>query len=110
MVFKLKRGKMDGLTRKKKRRMAALKEDGEAQAQLKVAARKVKQASRQGKLTQFTDKSAVKPPPTKNSKPKKKQGRFDSDATVKKPPASAKKKMSKPVKSFKSQSKHKRRK
>jgi hypothetical protein len=120
---KIKRGPLDGLSRHKKRLKIAREEDKKEMAQQAVSARKAKKDARPDRIPQFNSSSgsSVKSGQTA----KKKKSNFDSElkgsgkgnlsvkqgsGVEKKNKGGVKKKKTMSNKSFKSLSKHKRRK
>ncbi len=109
-----KREKTDGLTRKKKRRLEALREmkDEGLEKPSAASARHAKAQTRPTKLSAFADPSAKKRPPPNLGKNKKKRDAAESKSQDSSPKKSAGKKkpfVKSGVKKFKSKSKHKRR-
>lgn len=113
-----KRSKTDGLNRRKKRRMEALREMKEEGLQKSVilAARHAKAAVRPSKLSSFPDPNAKRPIPQQGKKKRKDKGGKGESGAGSSKEESPKKAAKKPfvkgkssVKGFKSKSKYKRR-
>ena len=104
----LKRGKLDGLSRKQKRRRLAVEEDSKEMVSQKAAARSSKTSLKPKKILKISESSAKETPKKKSTT---KQGSFDREVDNRKKPSvgnsSVKDKKSSPK--FKSKNKSKSR-